>query len=81
MSRQELEGARARLKMKDMDLTTRANDKMKSIKHVLATSAITPLADIDIPAVKDLGGDLYELYLEHKELLDQIKEIEKELNG
>lgn len=79
MSRLELEGALQRLKMKRLELATKADAKIKAIKHLLAISAITPIDEIDIEGVHALAEDLLSIKVEMLENLQKTKKIEKEL--
>ncbi len=79
MSMLELRGALVTKKQKKMDLSIRAGALMKTIQHVLATSSITPLAEIDVPGMAASASELLRVYQEHSQVCDDIRKIEKEL--
>ena len=81
MSRLELEGMLNRLKMKRMELATKADVKIRAIKQILNMSAITPINEIDIEGVHTLADELYNLKIEMIKNLADAGKLEKELNG
>ena len=77
----QLKGKLQELRMKEMDLATRASSKINAIKNLLATSAITPLEDIDLEGVASLAREALEQKKEYLQIREEIRRIEKELNG
>lgn len=77
----QLKGKLQELKMKKMELATRINAKMNAIKNILATSAITPIEDIDLEGVRSLAREADEQKKEYLKTIEEIRKIEKELGG
>jgi flagellar biosynthesis chaperone FliJ len=77
----ELQGALTRLRNEKMELTVKAKALIKSIKHLLATAAITPLEDLDIESVEVQARELKQAYKDYLKIKSKIDEIEKELDG
>jgi hypothetical protein len=79
MSNLELKGALQDRKQKKMELAINADSKMKAIKHLLATSSIRQISEIDIEGVASIANELLRLKWEYLTLLDDIRKIEREL--
>lgn len=79
MSNLELRGALSTKKQRRMDLAIRADGLMKAVKHLLATSSITPLVKIDIEQVQAIANDLVGIKREYILICDDIDKIEREL--
>lgn len=77
----ELEGMIQRLKMRRMEIQASAGAKLKALRSILATSAITPLGEIDIEGAYELIRELKDMKAECLEITEKIKTAEKELRG
>ncbi len=79
MSNLELEGARSRLKGRRMELAVAIGAKIKSVKGLLATSAIDPIEKIDIQSAARLLVEARDEKQEYLEILGKIRVIDEEL--
>lgn len=79
MSRLELKGMLQDLKQKRMNLAISADAKMKAIRHMLATSSITPISEIDCESIAFIANELLRVKEQYMLILEDIKKIEKEL--
>ena len=75
----QLKGALAEKKQRRMDLTVRIDANVAAIKSLLATSSITPMADVDLRAVKLNADEAYQLQEDLKACLNDIENLQKEL--
>lgn len=81
MSRLELEGMLQRLRMERVELMTKAEIKIRAIKHALSMATITPLDEIDVEGVHALSCELLAIKKGMIDSMEKTKKIERELNG
>lgn len=74
-----LKEERVRLRREKTRLTLAADAAMKAAKDHLATSAVTPLAEIDIPAASDHLAEALRAQNALAEIVRQIHKIDREL--
>lgn len=77
----ELEAMVHRLKMRRMEIQTAAGAKLKAVRSIFATSAITPLSEIDIEGAYELIRELREMKAECIDITEKIKTAQRELRG
>ncbi|KJR41906.1 hypothetical protein MCHI_002197 [Candidatus Magnetoovum chiemensis] len=79
MSNLELKGALTELKLQKSALAISIQAKIRAIKSLLATSAITAIESIDLASVKVHSDEALALKREYVEITAKIKQIESEL--
>lgn len=75
----ELEGARSRLKNRRMELAVAIGAKLKSVKGLLATSAIDPIEKIDIQSAARLLVEARDEKQEYLNILEKLHAIDEEI--
>ena len=74
-----LKGRYMDMKQKRIDLTLRINAQIKAIKNLLASSSVSPIAEIDLEGVAVLAVEARDLKTKHMEICCDIAKVEKEL--
>lgn len=77
--RLRLKGALSELKFRDMELVTAAKSHISAIKEKLADAVFKPLEQIEADKIAYHADELLRIHGEHKETLQKIVDIEKEL--
>lgn len=74
-----LKGALQEKRQRDYEVVTEARGLAGSIRDILGEAVFRPLADVKVPEAEAMMDRLGALYAEHKSLLAEIAEIEREL--
>jgi len=77
----QLKGALAEKKQVRMDLSVRIDAKVKAVKDLLAVSAVTPVAELDLEASALFVYEALEMQKELKGVLQDIERLNKELGN
>jgi len=77
----QLKGALAEKKQTRMDLSVRIDAKVKAVKDLLAVSAVTPVAELDLAAAALFVYEALELQKELKGVLLDIQRLGRELGN
>jgi flagellar biosynthesis chaperone FliJ len=79
MSNLELRGLLSQLNQKKIKLASDASARIRAARSIVGPAAFQRLEEIDARSLKTHATELDDIVREYKEVLDQIKEIEKEL--
>jgi len=74
-----LKGRYMDMKQKRIDLALQINTQIKAIKNLLASSSVSPIAEIDLEGVAVLAAEARDLKTKHMEICCDIAKVEKEL--
>jgi len=77
----QLKGALAEKKQTRMDLSVRIDAKVKAVKDLLAVSAVTPVAGLDLEAAALFVYEALEMQKELKGVLLDIQRLDRELGN
>lgn len=74
-----LKGRLEEMKQQKMQLAGAIDAKVRAAKTALATSAVTPIEQLDLAGADQLLGEAAGQQIEYREICEKIREIEREL--